>query len=214
MYANDYDQCMGKVRSGSSIGSIPGWAAALDPYTKSIGILQCPSEPRKQNASINGGSFSDYAINDFADGRRLPTFASPTLTVMVVENGSNDTSNRYTAAQYGYMGTSWSFSRGWHVASSQYSNDATCPTDTTQAWFQGAGNYRHLGGGNVVFVDGHVKWYKGAEPAGNMRSGATGGNDLDAGLIQSASDVIQHGCIGTNQGKPTFSPVAADGLPW
>jgi prepilin-type N-terminal cleavage/methylation domain-containing protein/prepilin-type processing-associated H-X9-DG protein len=215
MYANDYDQCMGKMRSGSSIGSIPGWAASLEPYTKSTGILQCPSEPRRPGASINVGTFSDYAINDFAAGNRLNAFSAPTLTVLVVESGSNDTSNRYTAAQYGFMGTSWSFSRGWQIDSSRFAGETTCPTGVTQAVFYSGGAYRHLGGGNVVFVDGHVKWYKGQEPPGNrMNTGASGGTNYDQDLVQSTSDGVLNGCMGTNQGKPTFSTIATDGMPW
>jgi prepilin-type N-terminal cleavage/methylation domain-containing protein/prepilin-type processing-associated H-X9-DG protein len=118
------------------------WGDAIYPYLKSYQIFKCLS-------SGDAASESDYAYNlklGYFEASppaivSLAKLTQPSLTVMVMD------------MLPGYR-------RNWTEGGPGGSicNDATsCPPGLAQ--LAGAAN-RHLDGGNWVFTDGHVKWYR------------------------------------------------------
>lgn len=138
-YAQDYDDHLPLPVGGDhseTYGTPPfGWAEALLPYSKSINILYCPSDVWPSlDGQIPKGFFSDYWMNARLSGRKQSALAT---TIIMVGDGIGD--KRGTA---------------------RYATTAP-PTQTPTCGGQG-GNcqsaWKHLGGANFLFADGHVKW--------------------------------------------------------
>ncbi|MDQ3812628.1 MAG: DUF1559 domain-containing protein, partial [Armatimonadota bacterium] len=111
-----------------------GWADAVMAYTKSSAIYQCPSEPFTPALTSNMSGFSDYWYNGNLSGLRKKAVAYPQSTLLLGE-GSMDVD----------------------VADARYSK-----TSLPAAWLTDRTKppWRHLGGANYLFTDGHVKWLK------------------------------------------------------
>jgi len=150
-YTQDYDEKLPLQYAnldgvaGFTAGSSPaspvqdrGWAELIQPYVKSTQILQCPSEPNAATKNYNGTGYTDYMYNgDLSDygsgtGQSLTgaSIAYPTNTVLLAECSST--------SSYAAFGPNFSWAPPYTVA--YYT--------------------RHLGGSNVAFVDGHVKWFE------------------------------------------------------
>ena len=148
-YTQDYDEKFPAYYGG--VGNY-GWAEEIQPYTKSLQILQCPSEsePPKTDASVNG--YTDYGINirlglepatSVVDGKSLSILTQPTLTVLNFDYVTQP-------------GTSWSAGCA--------SQGSVCTTAGLAEFYPSIAQ-RHLDGQVFSFCDGHVKWYKGASPS-------------------------------------------------
>jgi prepilin-type N-terminal cleavage/methylation domain-containing protein/prepilin-type processing-associated H-X9-DG protein len=171
-YVQDYDERFPMWRAAGCAGGHEGecgWAInaqyatiapPIFPYTKSIQILQCPSEKTAATIDLNA-SFSDYFYNSNvgSDGslsggcggsndnnvgtlpRNLSEFDATALTILLGDataNKADDWSNGYSSCS----GSGSASKNGrWDPA-----------VDTTAK--------RHLEGANYAFADGHVKWYR------------------------------------------------------
>jgi len=135
----------GTIGSGYNIS----WMDIIYPYVKSIQLFQCPS-------SVEDARFTSYGYNPLISGWNR-TASSRAISLAAVSRPSevimNYDANVYYAADYG--GIQW------------------CGTTftTTHAHYI----YHHLGGFNVNYADGHVKWHKMlAAPVCDNLSGAGG----------------------------------------
>jgi prepilin-type processing-associated H-X9-DG protein len=137
-------QQINKKRSWEKQLPVPpfGWADGIQPYVKSVCLLNCPSE----HSSPNGGSepnsqgYTDYWLNALVSGRQRAAVNSAN----VIMNGDGTGNDQSSDARY-----------------NKSALPASLAQDTTDAERpQSAWPLRHFGGANYSFVDGHVKWLR------------------------------------------------------
>jgi prepilin-type N-terminal cleavage/methylation domain-containing protein/prepilin-type processing-associated H-X9-DG protein len=173
-YTQDYDERFplvsvnGGVNSGvayapdpiwsPSTGESPlGWADAIQVYTKSTQILQCPSEPNKgQSTNPNAAGYTDYWYSSYLNQLKLSQITFPANTV---SNGDGTSSrarfntNGVNALSYGSVQTQ--------------ATGVSLITGVSQKFsYLGGGKdaQRHFEGSNYLFTDGHVKWINSISP--------------------------------------------------
>lgn len=106
-----------------------GWANEIDPYLKSQSFYHCPSDQNTSNTSSKKGYMS-YWMNSQLNGIVIGRISSPSKTLLIGEG--NDGSD---------------FSDAMYVRRS-------LPTSWLNNSFQPP--FRHYGGANYAFVDGHI----------------------------------------------------------
>ena len=176
-YTGDYDERfplatteipIADVTTGTTVRQGPmGWADAIEPYTKSRQILQCPSEenpPRGPNPNTFG--YTDYwynaglSFNNDRTARRWNSSVSEaallysSLTIMNGDGGDQTLNNGNTGS---------SRSNGFGTSGQQNTNPGVPASPNARVdgtITVGGGGQRHLEGMNFSFADGHVKWYK------------------------------------------------------
>ena len=130
-----------------------GWADAIQPYCKSLELLQCPSEEtREVGADATQRGFTDYWMNENLKRAKLKDFTAPGRTILCGEgNDGKDLTN----ARYSYR----ALPRAWF-------KDETSPA------------HRHLGTMNILYADGHVKSLR----AGRVSTGRPRGGEATFAL--------------------------------
>ena len=185
-YTQDYDESypLYRVPVASTATTVRpfGWADALQPYIKSVQILQCPSDSTGPNDNPGATGYTDYAYNLWVGGYAeqtkgvplsLATFTQPTLTVLLADFTTGQ-SQSYTLGELSY---------------STAGKMSEIPTSPGLAVLP-TGAIRHLDGLNLAFADGHVKWAKGNPSTGVL------------------SGVYSAGTLGSTSGSsPTFNPI-------
>jgi prepilin-type N-terminal cleavage/methylation domain-containing protein/prepilin-type processing-associated H-X9-DG protein len=148
-YAQDYDERFPGYGSGApgTMSSSPpnqGWSVVMQPYTKSIQLLQCPSDKFKHTVTTGRGDYTDYFIS-----------GSPTTGQGVVEQFSSVSLGEVTFPTNTILlgdGPS-DTSQGEGDADSVLNLAGLQASLTVPKCYQ-----RHQDGANYGFVDGHVKW--------------------------------------------------------
>ena len=174
MYAQDYDETYAPYASGGQGPNPPGgawslgndadgnpvrsWAQLLYPYTKSTQIFVCPSGVGDYaNRPIRGQyGASAYLFGGSASTIKMSSLAAPASTYAMMDSGQYVM--YYSYADPGYSGSKADYGDylpgigdlgNACTASSSYTNlKSDCESG------------RHLGGVNMAFADGHVKWLK------------------------------------------------------
>jgi len=158
-YTQDYDEHFPIYNNNTTN---VGWGKHIQPYLTSMTILQCPSEPTKQNTA--GGTtvgFTDYSYNlalgmasstsSSGRGILIAALTKPTLTVLVSDSMGYFGGTNYAwdsgAVSTGALALKPPAGLAEYKAEPAGSDDGPC--------------WRHLEGQNFAFTDGHVKWYKG-----------------------------------------------------
>ena len=177
-YKNDYDtRYPGFGQTGNN-----GWGQNVQPYLKSIQILQCPSESNPPPAgNLTGDAlfldqhFSDYFYNasltDYNDkdknfGRAESQLEKPSVTLLAGDNSTWTAGNILPYyADGGNNGFACDQNMGIFPDDPAYPG-GNCGYPT----FTRAAGKRHLEGANYVFCDGHAKWYKPVNIWGNATS--------------------------------------------
>ena len=186
MYKQDYDEKLPKSGGGYyayfTYGNPYGWADAMQPYLKSIQILQCPSESNGintvtstfgQTPAATYINYSDYLMNSGAMGIADASFNAPSLTVLLGDSLNGNSSNRFDGCFFPYADQSYV---GLGAACTTAQSFTT--NETNSAGTDGSAG-RHLDGANYAFADGHVKWLKGSIISGTIINGSTAiGNSL------------------------------------
>lgn len=140
---------LGIVRSTVPTPTPVGWTGAVLPYGQFQEYQFCPAQRLERNQkglssearSPTSRGFVDYWLNARLAGRATSTLSAPAATFLIGEgNDGSDFSN----ATYSRN----SLPQNWL-------SDSTSPL------------FRHLGGANFLFADGHVKvkWLKPSEAA-------------------------------------------------
>jgi len=109
-----------------------GWADAIQPYCKSVQLLQCPSEATTEpgaDAAQNG--FTDYWMNANLSRAEMKNVWNAAQTVLC---GEGNDGRENTSARYNHN----ALPREWR-------GDESSPAR------------RHLDTMNILFTDGHVK---------------------------------------------------------
>ncbi len=186
MYVQDYDEtfpyfCYGQASKCNPSSPAPSlWPISVYPYVKNLGVFACPSH------TLGSRCFPPQAVRDFSPWKEIPNaymsyayneyfsyqavrlaqLGFPTETVFIADG------------MCAYAGGSWaSEDRSWlrKIIFSLRSPDADgfncCHGDMTSL---NLGNYaRHQGGNNIMFRDGHAKWFK-AEATRSIRGNSGG----------------------------------------
>ncbi len=180
-YKSDYDSYF-PIQKGAAPAA--GVWEGVQPYVKSLQLLQCPSEVTPPNsnpdaapykpAPLNNG-FSDYFFNasltNGAGGRNDSELEQPALTILVGD-GTADTSGN----QLPYINGS---RNGFECGGVIWKNTSPNCNDASAFFHMLAPTaaVRHLEGANYAFTDGHAKYYKPEKIYGNATSfTVSGGN--------------------------------------
>lgn len=136
-YVQDYDETFPMARPNDLAGSNwqYGWAVAIQPYMKSIQILQCPSEKVEQDTNPVNFNYTDYGMN-YSLSRYGPTACAKLPELTYTSNTIMNFDGRSTDASV--------------VLNDMATLKSYVPNPTI----------RHLDGSNYSFTDGHVKWLR------------------------------------------------------
>jgi prepilin-type processing-associated H-X9-DG protein len=151
MYAQDYEETMppGKFISVPHFNdprAAPNFLGSLTPYAKNRGIFACPSAPKASSVGYTVKddptevSDTNYMGNAVVIGRPLAVVPNPAEIIYLQENNLR-----------------------WHHAWMEPA--LTNPTKGIYQWWHWEKGIEkkeqfsnlHMGGGNLVFVDGHAK---------------------------------------------------------
>ena len=152
-YTQDNDELVIPYSSnGGSGGQAFAWNVVLQPYLKSLQVLNCPSNPK----SINNGYCFNFVVGGV--GRSLADFPLPAQTPWYADAVGFSTISSTTPQQaLAFIVPTQAFPI--HDGRSL----ANTVTPSAGGWNgDGAGRIaadRHLDGANYAFIDGHVKWY-------------------------------------------------------
>jgi prepilin-type processing-associated H-X9-DG protein len=149
-YTQDYDDKYPPIvlepPSRAALGAPYGWTDAVLPYLRSLQIFQCPDEPNRDASLYKSWQpgVTDYYLNRRIAAVEESKFPNSALTVALADG--ND---------------------GLDVNDARYTRDAV-PLE----WLKDENSpvYRHRGGANYGFVDGHVKWLKAEQAPGTAPS--------------------------------------------
>ncbi len=161
-YIQDYDEKYPNLTTGAGAPGPYGWVDTMQPYIKSMQIVQCPSDTTDPGTGAGSAGYTDYYIN--AALGNTGTATSPvynvggisqaavensSLTILLADGaGSSPYSTaRYRANGYTIEGASTVTSPGYGPVGGGLV--------TSGSIYQ-----KHLEGFNLAFVDGHVKWSK------------------------------------------------------
>jgi len=147
MYAQDYDEKLPDSYANDN------WQEPLFPYLKNAQILRCPSTPKEPSDSHVSSSkpfdyrWPTYAIDGHGNngmlrtnGLPLAAIDEPSVTWLLVESKNAD---YYESRGYGM-----SYVKLYEKSEANVYSE-------TDVDFE-----RHLGGSNITYADGHVKWLK------------------------------------------------------
>jgi prepilin-type processing-associated H-X9-DG protein len=131
-YRQDYDQRFPLTKSGTTATNF-GWAGALEPYTRTKSIFHCPEINSGTGSDPRALNYTDYWMNGHLSGIEQKKIKTHSLLILFGDgnDGVGVTNGKYTLD---------GFPAGWLT-------DEKSPA------------YRHRGGINFAFADGHVKWY-------------------------------------------------------
>ncbi len=164
MYASDYDNIMPWQQTYVSWGSVGnlgmlGWTEVIYPYVKNKQVYLCPSGPSN---TLSHYSFSQYAMS-IAYGwaatygaYTIDSSPDPSAAVMVFDSGGTSTTWPDAASADSDLTNESQIAGG---------TDDASEGDQCALEFPG----RHNSGNNIVFMDGHTKWW-GSVPGGGTVS--------------------------------------------
>ena len=158
MYVQDYDE---KYPLYEFINVAPSsylfWTDTIQPYTKSTQVLICPSGSAASMNSVLYGNYgaSSNIIN--GGGVGMATITSPASTYMILDTGQwtiNPSQLKDTAYGVYIPGTGNLIGLTSSACPNVYGYTGGYYNPLSTDCMSG----RHLGGVNMAFADGHVKW--------------------------------------------------------
>jgi prepilin-type N-terminal cleavage/methylation domain-containing protein/prepilin-type processing-associated H-X9-DG protein len=176
MYAQDYEECLCPNRNNAAGGG--AWNVLLQPYVKNTGVFLCPSwrlipnppplpQPNPLTYGLNYrlAQRSATTLNDGPDLATgvvsLATLNGPASTIWMCDNAMVTAPSRTQQTLHQEDPGLWVLQPG----SANAAGIVRFPQDPPGPYaFYRQDAWRpapiHMGGTNVAFVDGHVKWHK------------------------------------------------------
>lgn len=175
MYVQDYDGTYPREQFSPSSGTVY-WTNVVQPYIKSTQVFRCPSlggyyasHPStlygSYGASTNIIAYSGYGPN------KISSVTAPATTYMIMDAPQW----RFRPNRLDDNPTNPEFIPG--IGEVRGLTAATCPnsdTDFNDRFRSQCMNARHLGGLNMAFADGHVKWLSVSTIEKEVRSSGNG----------------------------------------
>jgi prepilin-type N-terminal cleavage/methylation domain-containing protein/prepilin-type processing-associated H-X9-DG protein len=171
-YMQDYDGRGTQNRITGWTGPLPDkswvsgwivWPQLLYPYHKSIQVFTCPSgDAENTDTPVNGHYSINEAVAGNTSAKVVPEAAwvAPSITYMMMDGGSYTLFPKQTSAQSATYPLNAVYLPGTGPGSPLNKtlnlNNYT-PSNFVKSDFARG---RHLGGVNVAFGDGHVKWMR------------------------------------------------------
>ncbi len=187
MYVQDYDETYAPYSSGGQGPNPPGglwslgndadgnpirsWAQLLYPYTKSTQIFVCPSGVDDYSKRPIRGQYgaSTYLFGGSSSTIKMSALAAPSITYAMMDAGQY--LMNYSYAKPEYSGSQANYGN-YLPGIGDLGND--CAATSTYANLKSdCESGRHLGGVNMAFADGHVKWLKTSIVTAEARKVAT-----------------------------------------
>ncbi len=239
-YAQDYDETYVRVKqlNSSSVATpasleVPQeppyliWSGLLNPYTKSVGILTCPSAGYSIVSPGPDGNFDgieDTVTNDSQLSIGINSAVDPLGSYgclsPIIAQGSPvplpaTCSVQPTDASYQYPAQSPIFADS--VPNVPTASPASTPANPFPLGFvvnaafplniSGGLTNRHSAGTNIGFLDGHAKWY----PTSQVYATATSISDVFAGSSFGPSNYSKAaGCVNYNTANLYWDRTASD----
>lgn len=194
-YIQDYDELFPSATVDSGAATRPaGWADRLEPYTKSLQILACPSDPNPNQTNPGSDLYTDYWYNaalswnqkgspafpgtpDYTTGLSEAALLRSSLTVMLGDlTDPNSTASNNSSARIRTNGCA--FQSDFTFTSPV----AVCAAGPVNANGVMRGHTKHLEGINLAFADGHVKWYKGVVGASTTSTASNAIYNVNTGF--------------------------------
>jgi len=198
-YTQDYDEKFPLSANVTETAYDSAWASTIQPYIKSLQVYQCPTDKKDPTDDPSVVGYTDYWYNAALSWNGLfgslgtPNYRTSvseaallnsTLTILVGE-GNNST---YQKSSYR--------TNGCTVAGASSLNAPGFGNCDASFLVNGqgiaGGQKKHLGGINLAFSDGHVKWFKANEEAGSI--------DISSPTIYNARAGFQR-----SKNSPTFN---------
>lgn len=165
MYAQDYDETYAPSWQYCDTSFMPEpqvWMAGfifglqfLYPYTKAQDFYFCPSSAHRRYVKLYR---NHYAQNDYIHGgwmgRRLASIDRPAEIFDTFDGGNYSLNYGYVEYPTGYQ---WYMPGTWDGRENGVGMPYPMNADSWTDWTTG----RHMGGVNVAYCDGHVKWMLG-----------------------------------------------------
>lgn len=143
MYTQDYDEKLPPAYANGAPVGMDWWGPIIQPYVKSIQVYFCPSDSAQTSSNSYNPASVSYGWNyyflqnkpmgdDLHGGASLAAIEAVSQTVLLGDSNGETTGSP-------------------PVPSNRYIIYPCCTYIPVE---------RHLGGVNMAFVDGHVKWFQ------------------------------------------------------
>lgn len=133
-YTVDWDESYPRTALANRSGAAYGWAEAIQPYTGTLKVMQCPTDRGRPNRNSRRPGYTDYWYNRNFSMASMATVRAPAQTLIY---GDGDGSSPQSNARYSLN----SLPKAW-------------------LWTPKSPARRHRDGGCYAFADGHVKSMK------------------------------------------------------
>ncbi|MBI4025414.1 MAG: type II secretion system protein [Verrucomicrobia bacterium] len=166
MYLADNDDYYPAIESnkdywglGVNNGILSAWALWMKPYFRSWRVIYCPSPPKKPTSYLPDEGFVGYGDNHvqwnhcgygynlgyvMSESSGLCNYYESAEAVKVKTTSFNNSPDLLMFGEPQFSTAGWTGALGdidW------------------QGWQMGQWDYRHHGGANLVFCDGHAQWF-------------------------------------------------------
>ena len=165
MYAQDYDDVFPDIWRDFGTPGYPGWAQRTYPYVKNDNIFFCPDGPKCVPQAIAGpqgiGGGGNVAANIYLGTSTPLSQVAQTSNLMVVaETGVSDWGTNGLFVRSADTTEWWGGNNDLYGIRCGQNYDAADSIVVNMGYSPWAINWRHQGGANFVFGDGHARWKK------------------------------------------------------